>query len=80
MTSSTAAARSSLILRMFSSALGERLLKFSQASNRIAEGDADPGRKTDTVDAETAISKPSAFMGRFYYLGLSALSHTHRQR
>jgi hypothetical protein len=80
MTSSTAAARSSLILRMFSSALGDRLLKFSQASNRIAEGDVDPGRKTDTLDAETAISKESDLVGRFYYLGLSALSHTLRQR
>ena len=51
-TSSTAAARSSLMLRIFSSALGERSLKFSQASNRIAEGDVEPGRKTDTLDAE----------------------------
>ena len=59
MTSSTAAAKSSLILRMLSSALGERLLKLSQASNRIADGDVDPGRKTDTLDAKTAISKAS---------------------
>ena len=64
MTSSTAAARSSLILRMFSSALGDRLLKFSQASNRIAEGDVDPGRKTDTLDAETAISKATRLCGK----------------
>jgi hypothetical protein len=65
---------------MFSSALGDRLLKFSQASNRIAEGEVDPGRKTDTLDAETAISKASDIVGRFYYLELSVLSHTHLQR
>ena len=80
MTSSTAAARSSLILRMFSSALGERLLKLSHASNRIAEGEVDPGRRTDTLDAGTAISEASNLVERFYYLELSVLSHTHRQR
>ena len=64
MTSSTAAARSSLILRMFSSALGDRLLKFSQASNRIAEGDVDPGRRTDTLDAGIPISTTSDFIAK----------------
>jgi hypothetical protein len=50
---------------MFSSALGERLLKFSQASNRIADGDVDPGRKTDTLDTEIAIGKTSDIGGKF---------------
>ena len=36
---------------MLSSALGDRLEKFSQASKRMADGEVDPGRKTDTDDA-----------------------------
>ena len=51
MHSSTAAARSGRMLRMFSSALGDLLEKFSHASNRMAEGDVEPGRKTETDDA-----------------------------
>lgn len=46
-------------------------MKFSQASNRIAEGDVDPGRKTDTLDAETIVSKASGFLGRLNHLELS---------
>ncbi len=53
MHSSTAAASSGRILRMLSSALGDRREKFSHASNKMAEGDVEPGRKTDTEDAET---------------------------
>lgn len=37
---------------MLSSALGERLEKLSHASYKIAEGEVDPGRKIDEVDAE----------------------------
>lgn len=51
MHSSTALASSGRILRILSSALGERLVKLSQASKRIAEADVDPGRKIDTEDA-----------------------------
>lgn len=36
---------------MFSSAFGDRLLKFSQASYKIAAGDVEPGRKMDTEAA-----------------------------
>jgi hypothetical protein len=36
-------------------------LKFSQASNKIADGDVDPGLKTDTLDAETTVSNVSGF-------------------
>lgn len=36
---------------MLSSALGERRVKFSQASYKIAEGEVDPGRNTETDDA-----------------------------
>jgi len=56
---------------MFSSALGERLLKLSQASNRIAEGDVDPGRKTDTLDADTTVRKASGLVEMFNHLELS---------
>ena len=41
------------MLRMFSSAFGDLLEKFSHASNRIAEGDVEPGRKTETDDASS---------------------------
>ena len=51
MTSSTAAANSGRMLRMFSSAFGDRRTKFSQASYSIADGDVEPGRNTDTEDA-----------------------------
>jgi hypothetical protein len=37
---------------MLSSALGEREEKLSHASYKIAEGEVDPGRKIDKVDAE----------------------------
>ena len=36
---------------MFSSALDERRVKFSQASNSIADGDVEPGWKIDIDDA-----------------------------
>ena len=49
--SSTAAASSVRMLRILSSAFGERRSKLSQASKRIAEGEVDPGRNTDTEDA-----------------------------
>lgn len=39
------------MLRMLSSALGDRREKFSHASKRMAEGDVEPGRNTDTEDA-----------------------------
>jgi len=38
---------------MLSSAFGDLLTKFSQASYRMAEGDVDPGLNTDRVDATT---------------------------
>ncbi len=51
MHSSTADTSSGRIDLMLSSALGDRLLNCSQASYSIAEGELDPGRKTDTEDA-----------------------------
>lgn len=51
MHSSTADASSGRIDLILSSALGDRLLNCSQASYKIAEGELDPGRKTDTEDA-----------------------------
>lgn len=53
---STAAARSGRMLRMLSSALAERRLKLSQASKRIAAGEEEPGRKTESEDAIVVIS------------------------
>ena len=53
MQSSTALARSGLMLRIFSSAFGARFWKLSQASNRIAAGAVDPGRKTLMEEAGT---------------------------
>jgi hypothetical protein len=49
--SSTAAARSGCKLRTLSSALAERRSKLSQASNKIAEGEVDPGLNIDTQGA-----------------------------
>lgn len=43
---STAPTSSVLIFRIYSSALGERFSNNSAASKRIAEGEAEPGRKT----------------------------------
>jgi len=39
------------MLRMFSSALGDRSKKLSQAAKRMADDDVEPGRNTDTEDA-----------------------------
>ena len=52
MHSSTAIARSGRILRTLSSDLGNRCVKLSQASYRIADGAVEPGRKTDRDEAE----------------------------
>lgn len=41
------------MLRMLSSAFGDLREKFSQASYRIAEGEVDPGRNTETEDTES---------------------------
>lgn len=49
---STAAASSGRILRILSSAFGDRLEKRSQASYRIADGELDPGLNTDTDDTK----------------------------
>lgn len=45
---------------MFSSAFGDLLLKFSQASYKIAAGDVEPGRKTET---DAAVEKMSQNTG-----------------
>jgi hypothetical protein len=39
------------MLRIFSSALGDRCKKLSQAAKRMADDDVEPGRNTDTEDA-----------------------------
>jgi len=52
MHSSTACANSGRMLRILSSALGDLREKLSQASNKIAEGDVDPGRKMDKDEAK----------------------------
>jgi hypothetical protein len=39
------------MLRILSSALGDRFEKFSHASYRVAEGDVEPGLKIERVDA-----------------------------
>ena len=51
MHSSTALASSGLMLRILSSALGDLLVKLSQASKRMADGEVDPGLKIDKEDA-----------------------------
>ena len=56
------------MLRMLSSALGDRLEKFSYASKRIAEGDVEPGRKTDTDEAAPSPHK---------YASTTAFARTH---
>ena len=43
------------MLLMLSSAFGDLREKFSQASNRMAEGDVEPGRKTETDDARASL-------------------------
>ena len=48
---STAFARSGLMLRILSSAFGDFMTKFSHASKRVAEGDVEPGLKTESVEA-----------------------------
>ena len=52
MHSSTAAARSGRMLRMLSSAFGDLREKFSHASKRMADGEVDPGRKTEADDTK----------------------------
>ncbi len=44
------------MLRILSSALGDFLVKLSQASYRMAEGEVEPGVKIDEVDPEKAVS------------------------
>ena len=66
MHSLTAAASSGRMLRMLSSALDERRVKLSQASNSIADGDVEPGRKTDIDDA-TVESVRDEFSERYPY-------------
>lgn len=44
---------------MFSSALGERCEKLSQASYKMADADVEPGRKIDADDAKKNIQKTS---------------------
>ena len=51
MHSSTAFASSGRILRMLSSALGDFLVKLSQASKRMADGAVEPGLNTDKLEA-----------------------------
>lgn len=41
---------------MLSSALGDFLVKLSQASYRMAEGEVEPGLNIDRVDPEQAVS------------------------
>lgn len=48
---STALVSSSLILRRNSSALGDFLSKYSEASNKIADGDVEPGRNMSCEDS-----------------------------
>lgn len=57
MHSFTAAARSGRMLRILSSAFGDRREKFSQASYRIAEGEVDPGRNTETDEARPCVAE-----------------------
>lgn len=51
MHASTAFARSGLMLRILSSALGDFFEKLSHASNRMAAGDVDPGLNIDSVES-----------------------------
>jgi len=51
MHSSTAFASSGLMLRILSSAFGDLSTKFCHASKRIAEGEVEPGLKTESADA-----------------------------
>ena len=62
----TAAASSGRMLRMLSSALDERRVKLSQASNSIADGDVEPGRKTDIVDATVTLVRGASTENRPY--------------
>ena len=56
---STAAASSGRILRMLSSALGERREKLSHASYNIAAGEEEPGRNMERLDAVRLTRKTS---------------------
>ena len=56
MQSSTAEANSDRMLRICSSAFGERRVKCSHASYRMAAGAVDPGRKIENVDAEGVLA------------------------
>lgn len=51
MHSSTAFASSGLMLRILSSAFGDLSTKFCHASKRMAEGEVEPGLKTERADA-----------------------------
>ena len=64
------------MLRMLSSALDDLREKFSHASKRIADGEVDPGRKTEADDAaEVLVPRTDATWRRETYLALSVRSH-----
>ena len=54
------------MVRMLSSALDERRVKPSQASNSIADGDVEPGRKTDIDDARAGLVRDTPVKYRPY--------------